>query len=235
MSAIAGCMQWSFWFAGLMNTGPDDRMYDCLPMYHSIGGVVATGALLVRGGSVVIREKFSAQRFLGRHRRRGTARCSSISASFAAISSTRRSIRASARIACGCAAATDCAPTSGRNSSRGSIFREFWNFMRRPKAMSRSTTSKAKSAPSAACRRSSRIAFRWRWSSSTRSQASRRATPTAAASAARPTKSARPSAGSRAQRSRRRVRGLYQRRRRPSGKSCAMCSRPATPGIAPAI
>ena len=56
-------MQWSFWFAGLMNTEPDDRMYDCLPMYHSVGGVVATGALLVRGGSVVIRERFSAQNF----------------------------------------------------------------------------------------------------------------------------------------------------------------------------
>jgi len=56
-------MQWSFWFAGLMNTGPDDRMYDCLPLYHSIGGVVATGAVLVRGGSVVIREKFSAHEF----------------------------------------------------------------------------------------------------------------------------------------------------------------------------
>ena len=59
-------MQWSFWFAGLMNTGPDDRMYDCLPMYHSVGGVVATGAVLVRGGSVVIRDKFSAPRILGR-------------------------------------------------------------------------------------------------------------------------------------------------------------------------
>lgn len=45
-------LQWSFWFAGLMNTGPDDRMYDCLPMYHSVGGVVTIGALLVRGGSV---------------------------------------------------------------------------------------------------------------------------------------------------------------------------------------
>jgi fatty-acyl-CoA synthase len=56
-------LQWSFWFAGLMNSGPDDRMYDCLPMYHSIGGVVATGALLVNGGSVVIRDKFSAQNF----------------------------------------------------------------------------------------------------------------------------------------------------------------------------
>jgi len=56
-------MQWSLWFAGLMNTGPGDRMYNCLPMYHSIGGVVATGAVLVRGGSVVIREKFSAREF----------------------------------------------------------------------------------------------------------------------------------------------------------------------------
>ena len=56
-------MQWSLWFAGLMNTRPDDRMYNCLPMYHSVGGVVATGALLVRGGSVAIREKFSASQF----------------------------------------------------------------------------------------------------------------------------------------------------------------------------
>jgi fatty-acyl-CoA synthase len=56
-------MQWSFWFAGLIDAGPNDRMYDCLPMYHSIGGVVATGALLVSGGSVVIREKFSASEF----------------------------------------------------------------------------------------------------------------------------------------------------------------------------
>lgn len=56
-------MQWSFWFAGLMNSGPADRMYDCLPLYHSIGGVVATGAVLVHGGAVVLRERFSAREF----------------------------------------------------------------------------------------------------------------------------------------------------------------------------
>jgi fatty-acyl-CoA synthase len=56
-------MTWSHWFAGMMDTTPADRMYNCLPLYHSIGGVVATGALLVNGGSVVIREKFSASRF----------------------------------------------------------------------------------------------------------------------------------------------------------------------------
>jgi len=56
-------MQWSHWFAGLMDAQPSDRMYDCLPMYHSVGGVQAPGAMLVGGGSVVFREKFSASRF----------------------------------------------------------------------------------------------------------------------------------------------------------------------------
>jgi fatty-acyl-CoA synthase len=56
-------LQWSLWFAGLMNATPDDRIYDCLPLYHSVGGVVAPGALLVSGGAAVIAEKFSARQF----------------------------------------------------------------------------------------------------------------------------------------------------------------------------
>lgn len=56
-------MSWSQWFAGLMDTRPEDRMYDCLPLYHSVGGIVAIGALLVAGGSVVIRDRFSASDF----------------------------------------------------------------------------------------------------------------------------------------------------------------------------
>jgi fatty-acyl-CoA synthase len=59
----ARLMQWSHWFAGLMDTGPTDRLYNCLPMYHSVGGVVATGAVLAAGGSVVVREDFSASQF----------------------------------------------------------------------------------------------------------------------------------------------------------------------------
>jgi fatty-acyl-CoA synthase len=38
-------------------------MFNCLPLYHSVGGVVATGATLVGGGAVVIRERFSASDF----------------------------------------------------------------------------------------------------------------------------------------------------------------------------
>ncbi len=53
----------SYGFAGVMDTKASDRIYDCLPMYHTVGGVVATGALLVNGGSVVIRERFSAHNF----------------------------------------------------------------------------------------------------------------------------------------------------------------------------
>src|SRR5665213_3138243 len=53
-------LQWSYWFAGLMDVRPSDRMYNCLPLYHSIGGVVAIGSVLVSGGSVLVRQRFSA-------------------------------------------------------------------------------------------------------------------------------------------------------------------------------
>jgi fatty-acyl-CoA synthase len=56
-------MQWTYWFAGMMDTRSADRMYNCLPMYHSVGGVQAPGAVLVAGGSVVIRKKFSVRHF----------------------------------------------------------------------------------------------------------------------------------------------------------------------------
>ncbi|MGY2046987.1 long-chain-acyl-CoA synthetase [Methylobacterium sp. JK268] len=56
-------MTWSHWFAGLLATGPEDRLYNCLPMYHSVGGVVATGSVIVGGGAAVVRERFSARRF----------------------------------------------------------------------------------------------------------------------------------------------------------------------------
>jgi len=56
-------LEWSLWFAGMMDTGETDRLYNCLPMYHSTGGVAAIGGVLLNGGAVVIRERFSARRF----------------------------------------------------------------------------------------------------------------------------------------------------------------------------
>ncbi len=55
-------------FAGVMGTKASDRNYVCLPMYHTAGGLCATGSLLVNGGSVYIRERFSVTRILGRYR-----------------------------------------------------------------------------------------------------------------------------------------------------------------------
>ncbi|MEN9755402.1 MAG: hypothetical protein RLZ07_1784 [Pseudomonadota bacterium] len=50
-------------FSSVMEVKSSDRLYDCLPMYHSNGGILATLGVLIRGGSVVIREKFSVREF----------------------------------------------------------------------------------------------------------------------------------------------------------------------------
>lgn len=59
----ARILEWSGWFAGMMDATSGDRLYNCLPLYHSVGGVVAIGSMLAVGGSVIIRERFSASRF----------------------------------------------------------------------------------------------------------------------------------------------------------------------------
>jgi fatty-acyl-CoA synthase len=56
-------MMWSEWFAGVLDARPEDRLYNCLPMYHSVGGVVAVGSMLVSGGAVLTRKTFSVSRF----------------------------------------------------------------------------------------------------------------------------------------------------------------------------
>ena len=50
-------------YAGLANTSINDRIYIALPMYHSVGGLCATGCVLAVGGSAIIRERFSAREF----------------------------------------------------------------------------------------------------------------------------------------------------------------------------
>jgi fatty-acyl-CoA synthase len=50
-------------FNGAMNMKPDDRVYVCLPIYHTSGGVLGPGAALTAGGSVVLRERYSSRTF----------------------------------------------------------------------------------------------------------------------------------------------------------------------------
>ncbi|MGQ7791969.1 long-chain-acyl-CoA synthetase [Faunimonas sp. B44] len=50
-------------FNAAMAMSQHDRIYVCLPLYHTSGGVLASGAALTAGGTVIIREKFSATQF----------------------------------------------------------------------------------------------------------------------------------------------------------------------------
>lgn len=41
----------------------DDIVYNCLPLYHSAGGILALGDTLFLGCTMVLRKKFSASKF----------------------------------------------------------------------------------------------------------------------------------------------------------------------------
>src|ERR1700676_1786699 len=56
-------LNWGGWFAGLTDASPQDRLFDCLPLFHSVGGVVAPCSMLTAGASVVLSDKFSAGSF----------------------------------------------------------------------------------------------------------------------------------------------------------------------------
>jgi fatty-acyl-CoA synthase len=56
-------LNWGGWFAGLTGATSDDRLYDCLPVYHSVGGIVAPCSMLFAGASVALADKFSASHF----------------------------------------------------------------------------------------------------------------------------------------------------------------------------
>lgn len=50
-------------FAAVTGARQEDRIYDCLPMYHTNGGVLAPGLALLVGGTCIIRDRFSAREF----------------------------------------------------------------------------------------------------------------------------------------------------------------------------
>ena len=50
-------------FAGATKANARDRIYIVLPLYHATGGLCGVGSALFRGGSIVLRRKFSATHF----------------------------------------------------------------------------------------------------------------------------------------------------------------------------
>jgi len=50
-------------FNGAMNLKPSDRIYVCLPMYHTSGGVLGPCSALTAGATAVLRERFSVSHF----------------------------------------------------------------------------------------------------------------------------------------------------------------------------
>ena len=50
-------------FASISQMSDKDRLYICLPLYHSTGGLCGVGAALMNGGAIVLKRKFSASQF----------------------------------------------------------------------------------------------------------------------------------------------------------------------------
>jgi fatty-acyl-CoA synthase len=50
-------------FCGALGATSADRMYDVLPLYHSAGGIAALGPPFIKGGTLVLRRKFSVHEF----------------------------------------------------------------------------------------------------------------------------------------------------------------------------
>ena len=50
-------------FIGATQTGPNDRVYCPLPLYHGTGGICGVGIVLNTGAALVLRRKFSATQF----------------------------------------------------------------------------------------------------------------------------------------------------------------------------
>ena len=154
-------MNWTHWFAGMMETKPSDRMYNCLPMYHSVGGAVATGAVLVNGGSVVIRDKFSASAFWDDIRRYDCTMFQYIGelCRYLLNAPVAGETPPRIRLCCGNGLRADIWEAL-RNVF---AFHGFSSSMPPPKAIFRCSMSKAGRAPSAARRPSSPTVRGWPW------------------------------------------------------------------------
>merc|ERR1719506_137913 len=49
--------------SSMMGVSPQDTIYTCLPIFHSAGGGLGVGAMVVTGATLALSRKFSTQRF----------------------------------------------------------------------------------------------------------------------------------------------------------------------------
>ena len=47
----------------MSDLGPDDVVYVNLPLYHTAGGTIGLGQMIINGKTVVLTRKFSARQF----------------------------------------------------------------------------------------------------------------------------------------------------------------------------
>jgi fatty-acyl-CoA synthase len=227
-------LNWGFWFAGLTGATPQDRLYDCLPLFHSVGGIVAPCSMLCAGGSVVIAEKFSATNFWSEIVRHDCTLFQYIGELCRyLLKAPRRNTRTA--IACGSSAAMVCAATSGRISRHALRSPVSSNSTRRLKVISRCLTSRADPWPSAAFRRYSLIVSRRRSLSSILMLLRPCARPTASAWPAHAARRAKPSAASGPPMKAGAASRAMPTPTRPGTRSFAMYSPRGMPGSAPAI
>ncbi|NNL85194.1 MAG: long-chain-acyl-CoA synthetase [Myxococcales bacterium] len=55
-----------------LDVAPSDKLYNCLPLYHSTGLIVGFGSIAYGGASMFLRRRFSASRFVNETREEGT-------------------------------------------------------------------------------------------------------------------------------------------------------------------
>ncbi len=164
-------VMWSEWFAGIIDARVEDRLYDCLPLCHSVGGVVGIGSALVVGASVIVRRNFSATRlwadviaaratiflYIGEPCRY-----------LLAVQGKKEAPRHRLRLCFGNGLRSDVWEAFAKDFSIPKII----EFYARPKVAFRYSTWRESRARSAASRRTWRIARRWLWSNSTLPQSS---------------------------------------------------------------
>ena len=115
-------------FSAVTEATANDRMYDCLPLYHTSGGVLAIGSVLMVGGSVYIREKFSARKFWADVTEHDCTLFQYIGELCRYLVDRPARSEGDAGTVSGSAAATVCGPTSGRPFASASASREIREF-----------------------------------------------------------------------------------------------------------